>query len=217
LSKINKEWERKQAYFEYSGSKLYLRPQTPFKNRLQRAANKLEAQSQLIEEIINRLNETDKQLFSKMVDFYSTHNAKRANVYANELAELRKTIKNMMNAKLILEKTALRLSTVHQLGDAIVILAPSIKDLQNTQTGIKNILPSSNQELSSICDMLNHIISESGQSSGINLNIEVPNEGSTKILEEAAMVAELKMKNKLPDTPAHKNLTDKSLNKETEA
>ena len=38
--------------------------------------------------------------------------------------------------------------------------------------------------------MLNHIISESGQSSGINLNIEVPNEGSTKILEEAAMVAE---------------------------
>ena len=50
-----------------------------------------------------------------MVDFYSTHNAKRGSMFMlMRLAELRKTIKNMMNAKLILEKTALRLSTVHQ-------------------------------------------------------------------------------------------------------
>jgi division protein CdvB (Snf7/Vps24/ESCRT-III family) len=217
LTKLTKEWERKQAYFEYSGSKLYLRPQTTFKNRLQRAAKKLGIQGQLIEETINRLNEIDKQLFSNMVDFYSAHNVKRANIYANELAEIRKTIENLMNAKLTFEKTALRLTTIHQIGNAIAILAPSIKDLQNAQKGIENILPSSNQELSLVCDMLNKIIIESGQSSEMNLNIEVPSEGSTEILKEAAMVAEVKTKNKLPETPTQKSLTDISLNKETEA
>jgi division protein CdvB (Snf7/Vps24/ESCRT-III family) len=208
LTKLTKAWKRKQAYFEYSGPKLYLRPQTSLKNRLQRAANKLDVQAQLIEEAIIRLNETDNQLFSIMVDFYSAHNLKRANVYANELAEIRKTMENLMNAELTLEKTALRLTSICQIGDAIATLSPSIKDLQNAQKEIANILPSSNQELSSVCDMLNKIISESGQSSGTNLNIEVPTEGSTEILKEAATVAEAKAGNKLPETPKQKSLTE---------
>lgn len=216
MSKLTKEWERKKAYFERSGSKLYLRRQTPFKTRLQRAVNKLEAQGQVIENAINHLTERDKQLFSKITDSYSLNDPKRANIYANELTEVRKTVSFMLNVRLTLEKTALRLSTMHQLGNAAITLSPAVKALKTIQTGISNILPSTDREIGSISDILNQIISESGQTSGIALDTKVASKGADDILKEAAMIAEQKIKDKLPETPGTTILADDNINRQTE-
>jgi division protein CdvB (Snf7/Vps24/ESCRT-III family) len=216
LSKLSKEWEKKLAYFEHVGTKVYLRRMTPFNIRLQRAINKLEVQCKIVEAAINRLAERDKDLFSKVTEAYSVNDTKKANVYASELAQVRKTVDFMIQNELVLEKMILKLSTVHQLGGAAVTLVPAIGTLQNIRTGIRGILPDIDAELGSVTDMLNEVIIESGQSSGISPTPEPVNEGAAEILKQATLVVEQEKEAQLPDVPAPKSTSAKKLSKETE-
>jgi division protein CdvB (Snf7/Vps24/ESCRT-III family) len=50
--------------------------------------------------------------------------------------------------------------------------------------------------------MLSGIMIEAGQGSGMTLNFDAVNEDASKILSEAATVAEQKVKDKFPDLPA---------------
>jgi division protein CdvB (Snf7/Vps24/ESCRT-III family) len=216
LSKLSKEWEKKLAYFEHVGTRVYLRRMTPFNIRLQRAINKLEAQCKAVDGAIDRLTERDKQLFSKVTKAYSANNTKKANVYASELAEVRKTVDFMIKNELILEKMTLKLSTLHQLGNAAVTLVPATETLQNIRKGIRGILPDVDTQLGSVTDMLSQVIIESGQSSGITPASEVASEDATGILKEAALIVEEEKKDQLPDVPAQKSMAGKRVGKETE-
>jgi len=86
----------------------------------------MEAQIQHLERALNRLTDRDKALFSKVVAAYSKHDIQRANVFANELVEMRKMASFMMNSKLALERVVLRLRTVSELGNVAVTLAPTV-------------------------------------------------------------------------------------------
>ena len=57
-------------------------------------------------------------------------------------------------------------------------------------------------ELGEIGNMLSGIMIEAGQGSGMTLNFDTVNEDASKILSEAATVAEQKVKDKFPDLPA---------------
>ena len=52
------------------------------------------------------------------------HDADSAKVLSNELAEVRKISKTLGQAKMALEQVSMRLSTIHELGDAMVALGP---------------------------------------------------------------------------------------------
>ena len=63
-------------------------------------------------------------------------------------------------------------------------------------------MPTAERELGEVGDLLNEIIVEAGQTSGMTLNFESVSEDARKILAEAAAVAEQKMKEKFPELPA---------------
>ena len=168
------------------------------------ATRRIEAQMQYLESSLTRFTDRDKYLFSKVVDAYTKNQLQRANVFANELAELRKMANFMMNAELALERVVLRLRTVSQLGNVVVNLAPATKVLQSVRSGIAGILPNAEKELEQIGVMLNDIMIEAGQSTGIAPDFEVASEDARKILGEAALVAEQKMKEKFPELPSLK-------------
>jgi len=195
MSKFSKEWDGTR-----SGVKAVLRPQQPLRQRLEFATRRIDAQSQAIEGAITRLKERDRSLFGKIVDAYSKHDTQRANVYANELVEIRKMANFMMSAKLALERVVLRLSTVSQLGNAAITLAPAVKVLHSVRSGITGILPGAEQELGAIASLLDEIMIESGQT-GTGFDFEAAGEDAQKILNEAAMVAEQRMKEKFPELP----------------
>ncbi|MDH5795856.1 MAG: hypothetical protein OEZ24_07090, partial [Candidatus Bathyarchaeota archaeon] len=176
-----------------------------------------EAQGRAVDGVIDRLTERDRQLFSKVTDSYSAHDTRLANVYANELAEVRKTTRLMMNTRLTLEKTTLRLITIHQLGSTAAALVPSIKDLQSVRKGIGSILPSADREIGLISDMLEQIVTESEQPSGTDLSPEIANEDAKEILKEAVIVAEQKTKDEVPQTPIPQRLANKSVDGQMEA
>jgi division protein CdvB (Snf7/Vps24/ESCRT-III family) len=126
----------------------------------------------------------------------------RANVFANELAEIRKMEKMIMHARLALEQIVLRLRTVSELGDVVTTLAPAVGVLRTVRTGMASVFPEAERELGQIGNLLSGIIIDAGQSTGLTLNFDAANEDAQRILTEAGSVAEQKIKDKFPDLPA---------------
>jgi len=172
------------------------------KPRLELAISRTEAQAQRLDQTAQRLSERDKSLFAKIIEAYSKHDAQRANVLASELAEIRKTQKTVMHARLALEQIVLRLKTVTELGDMVGALAPIVGVLRTIKGSIVGVLPDAGKELEQIGTMLNGIIMDAGQTTGLTLNFDTANEDARSILTEAATVAEQKMKDQFPELPS---------------
>ena len=179
-----------------------IRPPGPLKPRLDLAVRRIELQIQRLDKASDRFSERDKSIFARIVDAYSKHDMPRANVFANELAEIRKMEKMIMHARLALEQIVLRLKTVSELGDVVTTLAPAVSVLRSVRSGMATVFPEAETELGQIGNLLSGIIIDAGQSTGLTINFESANEDAQKILTEAATVAEQKIKDKFPELPA---------------
>jgi len=201
--KFAKRWEDRQDQTPITSKlKEAVRPPGPLKPRLDFAVRRIELQVQRLDKANERFSERDKSVFARIVDAYSKHDMPRANVFANELAEIRKMEKMIMHARLALEQIVLRLRTVSELGDVVTTLTPAVSVLRSVRTGMASIFPEAERELGSIGNLLNGIIIDAGQSTGLTINFESANEDAQKILNEAATVAEQKIKEKFPELPA---------------
>jgi division protein CdvB (Snf7/Vps24/ESCRT-III family) len=198
-----KKWDMKDDQTPM-GTKIKeaVRPPGPLKPRLDFAVRRIDLQIQRLDQAGERFNERDKSIFSRIVEAYTKHDTARANVFANELAEIRKMEKMIMHARLALEQISLRLRTVTELGDVVTTLAPAVGVLRTVRTGMSSILPEAEKELGSIGNLLSGIIIDAGQSSGLTLNFENANEDAKNIMNEAATVAEQRIKEKFPDLPS---------------
>jgi division protein CdvB (Snf7/Vps24/ESCRT-III family) len=197
-SKFSKRWEERDG----SRIKAAFKPTPSLKSKIQIATRRIEAQMQYLETTLNNLSNRDNALFSKVTDAYSKNQIQRANIFANELAELRKMANFLINGQLALERVVLRLKTVTQMGNLMVSLAPSNKVLQSVRSGIAGILPNAEKEIGDIGVLLNDIMVDAGQTSGIAADVEVAGEDARKILSEAALVTEQRMKEKFPEMPS---------------
>jgi len=201
--KFAKRWEERQDQTPITSKiKEAVRPQGPLKPRLDFAVRRIELQVQRLDKASERFSERDKSIFARIVDAYSKHDMPRANVFANELAEIRKMEKMIMHARLALEQIVLRLRTVSELGDVVTTLTPAVSVLRSVRTGMSSIFPEAERELGQIGNLLNGIIIDAGQSTGLTINFESANEDAQKILTEAATVAEQRIKEKFPELPA---------------
>ena len=199
-----KKWGEREEQTQPIPSRLKeaVRPPGPLKPRLDFAIRRIELQVQRLDNAGERFTERDKSIFIRVVEAYGKHDMPRASVFANELAEVRKMEKMIMHARLALEQIVLRLKTVSELGDVVSTLAPAVGVLRTVRTGMASIFPEAERELGQIGNLLNGIIIDAGQSTGLTINFENANEDAQKILTEAATVAEQKIKEKFPDLPA---------------
>ena len=198
-----KRWgEREETTPMQTRLKEAVRPPGPLKPRLDFAIRRIELQIQRLDNAGERFTERDKTIFVRVVEAYTKHDMPRANVFASELAEVRKMEKMIMHARLALEQIVLRLKTVSELGDVVSTLAPAVGVLRTVRTGMSSIFPEAERELGQIGNLLNGIIIDAGQSTGLTINFENANEDAQKILTEAASVAEQRIKEKFPDLPA---------------
>jgi len=179
-----------------------VRPPGPLKPRLNMAVRRLDLQIQKLDQAGERFSKRDQSIFARIVDAYTKHDMPRANVFASELAEIRKMEKMIMHARLALEQIGLRLRTVSELGDVVSTLGPAVSVLSAVKGGMANMFPEAERELGQIGDILSGIIMEAGQNTGFSMNFETSNEDAQKILTEAATVAEQKITEKFPELPA---------------
>jgi len=197
-----KKWETKREESSFTNSiRETVRPPAPLKSRLDNAIRRLELQIHKIDQSSERFSQKDRALFTKIVDSYAKHDTAHANVYANELAEVRKMEKLVMNARLALGQVLLRMRTVTEFGDLVSTLGPCISVLRSVNVGLCGVLPEAENELGDISNMLSGLMFDCGTSSGMSLNFNSVNEDASKILAEAATVAEQKINANLPVLP----------------
>jgi len=198
-----KKWEERETMAPIGTRvKEAVRPPGPLKPRLDFAIRRIELQVQRLDQATDRFTERDKSIFVRIVEAYTKHDMPRANVFANELAEIRKMEKMIMHARLALEQIVLRLKTVSELGDVVTTLAPAVGVLRTVRNGMASIFPEAERELGQIGNLLSGIIIDAGQSTGLTINFETANDDAQKILNEAATVAEQRIKEKFPELPA---------------
>ena len=198
--KFSKKWEGGKRRILPS-----IRKPKPLKPQINYAANRVEQQIHRINNYTSRYAERDRSLFEKIVHAQEKHESRRAKILADELAEVRKQRNLLMNAKLSLDNVALRLRTVFEFGNFVSAVSPVVGTLQNIKKGISGIMPEVGNELGEVGMRLNDLVIEMGQSTGSAFDFEVSSEDAQKIIEEAAIVAENRMKMKLPELPTEES------------
>jgi division protein CdvB (Snf7/Vps24/ESCRT-III family) len=185
------------------GEKLHgaVKPAGPLKPRIEHAQRKLQLQVSRLESITHKLKEKDQAIFTKIVRAIQQHDTQYSTVLSNELAQIRKMSKMVSHAKLALEQIQIRLNTITELGDVVVTLSPAMAVVKNVKAGLSGMMPEVDNEMGEISQLLGGILMDAGQVGGYTINFDSANEEATKIMEEAASVAENRMKDKFPDLP----------------
>jgi len=179
-----------------------VKPAGPLKPRIEQAQRRLQLQVSRLESITHKLKDKDQAIFKKIVSAIQQHDTQYSTVLSNELAQIRKMSKLVSHAKLALEQIQIRLSTITELGDVVVTLSPAMAVVKNVRASLSGMMPEVDNEMGEISQMLGGVLMDAGQIGGYTINFDSANEEATKILEEAASVAENRMKDKFPDLPA---------------
>jgi len=201
MSEFTDKWVKSHRSTVADKLREAFQPSAPLRPKLEWARRQLQAEIQKMDSILARLKRKDEDIFRRSVTALQHHDTQLATALSNELAEVRKMSKLVSQAKLALEQISLRLTTVEDVGDVAVVLAPAAGIIRSIRSGLANVMPEAESELGEINNMLSNILVEAGQLGGLTLNFEAANEEAEKILAEAAAVAEQRMKESFPELP----------------
>ena len=179
-----------------------VKKEPPLRLRIVQAVHMLKVQSHRLEYMIAKLKERDQELFERIVEAQMEGDKLRAQMYANEVAEIRKVVKTLMMAQLALERVVLRLETITTLGDAMTALVPVLGVVKELKSKLMGIVPEIALEISEVGEMLESLVVETGEytvfaSGGVATTPE-----ARKILQEAAAIAEQRIREEFPALPA---------------
>jgi division protein CdvB (Snf7/Vps24/ESCRT-III family) len=203
MTGFDRNWSNQSRSGASDKLKESLRPQGPLKPRIETAVNKLQLQTSKLDTMLTKLNERDASLFRRVVDSMQRHDSDSAKVLSNELAEVRKISKTLGQAKMALEQVSMRLSTIHDMGDAMVALGPAIASIKGLKPSLGRFVPGADSEINNMQNLLGSIMTESLQSNGIGIEVNTGDGGDIdQIMMEASAVAEQKVNDKFPSIPA---------------
>jgi division protein CdvB (Snf7/Vps24/ESCRT-III family) len=178
-----------------------LGPQQPLKPRIEFAKNKLQAQNQKLDAILEKLRGKEKNLFNQVVSSLQRHDTQAGRMVSNELAQVRKTIKTISQLKMALEQIQMRLETTMDLGDVMVAIGPAMGALTRVRSGLSGVMPEVDRELGEINGVFSDIMMSAGSMGNTSFAFDASGEEVDKILAEAGAVAEQRMTESFPDVP----------------
>ena len=197
------KWERKdEGPGLLDRFKVTVRPPTPLKSQIEQADRQIRVLISQLDSTVNRIKQRDSTIFKGVVTSLAKHDAQHAAVYANELSEVRKMGKMVTQAQLALEQISLRLGTINDLGEIATTLAPAVSVLKSMKEDLRIALPEADKEIGEISGLLSSVLVDASTTGGFSLNFDAANEDAQKVLEEAAAVAEQRMKESFPEIPA---------------
>jgi len=178
-----------------------MRTPTPLRPQIEEANRQIRILISQLDSTVGRIKQRDATIFKGVVNALARHDTQHAAVYANELTEVRKMGKLVTQAQLALEQISLRLGTITDLGEIATTLAPAVTVIRSMKEDLKTALPEADREIGEISGLLSTVLVDASSSSGISLNFDVANEDAQKVMEEAAVVAEERMKESFPEIP----------------
>jgi division protein CdvB (Snf7/Vps24/ESCRT-III family) len=210
MPNFDKTWARTESPSVTSKIRDAVKPQGALKPRIQNAVNKLQVQISKMDSMLTKLRERDAQLFQRIVTAMQQHDTSASRVLSNELAEIRKVTRMLGNARMSLEQVQLRLTTIHDLGDAMVAIGPAMSTMKGLKSSLGKFMPEADSELNSMTETLNGLMVESLAGDSFNVESEASSEETEKILQEASAVAEQQIGDKFPSVPSAPGLSSQT-------
>jgi division protein CdvB (Snf7/Vps24/ESCRT-III family) len=210
MPNFDKTWARQESQSVTSKLRDAVQPQGALKPRIQTAVNKLQVQISKMDSMLGKLHERDAQLFKRIVTAMQQHDTSTSKVLSNELAEIRKVTKMLGNARMSLEQVQLRLTTIHDLGDAMVAIGPAMSTMKGLKSSLGRFMPEADSELNAMTQTLNGLMMDSLAGDSFSLETDSSSEETEKILQEASAVAEQQIGDKFPSVPSQTGLSSQS-------
>lgn len=210
MPSFDKTWTRQESQSVTSKLRETVKPQGALKPRIQTAVNKLQVQISKMDSMLNKLRERDAQLFHRIVTAMQQHDTTSSKVLSNELAEIRKVTKMLGNARMALEQVQLRLTTIHDLGDAMVAIGPAMATMKGLRSSLGRFMPEADSELNAMTQTLNGLMMDSLAGDSFSLSSDISNEETEKILQEASAVAGQQVGDRFPSVPSSTGLSSQT-------
>lgn len=198
---LEKTWARQDAQSVAGKFRDAVKPQGALKPRIQQAVTKIQVQTQKLDSMLEKLEDRDSKLFQKIVTAMERHDTNASRVMSGELAEIRKVKQRMSGMKTSLEQVSLRLTTMHELGDAMVELSPAMATMKELKPALGKFMPEADAELGTMTQILGGMFGESLTGEFASLTPDVADEETARILEQASAVAEQQTSEKFPSVP----------------
>ena len=198
---FDKTWARQETKGMTEKIRDAIKPQGALKPRIQTAVTKLQGQTSKMDVMLTRLHERDQQLFARIVTSMENHDTSASKVLSSELAEVRKVSRMLGNARTSLEQVQIRLSTIHDLGDAMISIGPAMSTMKGLKPSLSSFMPEADSELNSMTETLNGLMVDSLSNDTFTMESDVVNEETDAILQEASAVAEQQTDEKFPSIP----------------
>ena len=198
---FDKTWARQETKGMTEKIRDAIKPQGALKPRIQTAVTKLQGQTSKMDVMLTRLHERDQQLFARIVTAMENHDTSASKVLSSELAEVRKVSRMLGNARTSLEQVELRLSTIHDLGDAMVSIGPAMSTMKGLKSSLSSFMPEADSELNSMTETLSGLMVDSLSDNTFTMESEAVNAETDAILQEASAVAEQQTDEKFPSIP----------------
>ena len=201
MTSFQKSWAQKEVKSMTERIRDTVKPQGALKPRIQTAVNKLQVQTSKMDIMLTKLRERDQQLFDRIVNATQSHDTQTSRVLSSELAEVRKVQRVLGGARNSLEQVQLRLTTIHDLGDAMIAIGPAMSTMKELKPTMSKFMPEADSELNSMTDTLNGLMTDSLSGDSFEMQDSAMNEETNAILQEASAVAEQQTDERFPSIP----------------
>jgi len=207
---FDKTWAHQETKAVTERIREAIKPQGALKPRIQTAVNKLQIQTSKMDAMLAKLGQRDRQVFDRIVVALKNHDTSGSRVLSAELSEIRKVSRTLSNARMSLEQVQLRLSTIHDLGDAMIALGPAMSTMKGLKSSLGKFMPEADSELSSMTQTLNGLMVDSISGDAFSMESEVSNAETDSILQEASAVAEQQADQQFQSVPTSEGFQSQS-------
>jgi len=201
MTSFEKTWAQKEVKSMTEKIRDTVKPQGALKPRIQTAVNKLQVQTSKMDAMLTKLHQRDQQLFDRIVTAMQSHDTQASRVLSSELAEVRKVSRVLGNARNSLEQVQLRLTTIHDLGDAMIAIGPAMSTMKELKPTMSKFMPEADSELNTMTETLNGLMVDSLSGDSFEIQDNAMNEETNSILQEAEAVASQQTDEKFPSIP----------------
>jgi len=201
MTSFEKTWAQREVKSMTEKIRDTVKPQGALKPRIQTAVNKLQVQTSKMDVMLTKLHQRDQQLFDRVVTATQSHDTPTSRVLSSELAEVRKVSRVLGNARNSLEQVQLRLTTIHDLGDAMIAIGPAMSTMKELKPTMSKFMPEADSELNTMTETLNGLMTDSLSGDSFEMQDSAMTEETNSILQEAEAVASQQTDEKFPSIP----------------
>ena len=201
MTSFEKTWAQREVKSMTEKIRDTVKPQGALKPRIQTAVNKLQVQTSKMDVMLTKLHQRDQQLFDRVVTATQSHDTPTSRVLSSELAEVRKVSRVLGNARNSLEQVQLRLTTIHDLGDAMIAIGPAMSTMKELKPTMSKFMPEADSELNTMTETLNGLMDDSLSGDSFEMQDSAMTEETNSILQEAEAVASQQTDEKFPSIP----------------